>query len=191
MPGLEVGEGEKRVERTIRIVTPSTPVFPTTPSTVELAKILDPYRQEQEPQPVDIGNASSPLIQDADPEASSPKCSNDISRLVIRRARVTDLPAMADVLAKAFWDEDAVGRFMHPKREQHPRDFMRYWRRRAARGMCDWQREAFVATLKLDDLDSTGGQVIGVVEWSDYSGKDAEKGAKWVSRKFHTLLDMI
>lgn len=47
----------------------------------------------------------------------------------IRHAQRSDIPVIVDILAKAFWDEDAVGRFMHPYREQYPHDMKKYWRR--------------------------------------------------------------
>jgi hypothetical protein len=151
-------------DMSVRIVAPSSPILLPTPSKAEPIKTPDPHPQEQAPQP------------------SEPAESNDAAKppfFIIRKARVNDISAMADLLTQAFWHEDAAGRFMHPYRDEHPKDFFRYWRRRVARAMCDWHRELFVASLT-----DAEGTVVGVADWSDYSGQDAKKGTKWLLRTF-------
>jgi hypothetical protein len=114
----------------------------------------------------------------------------------IRKAHLADIPRMAEILTASFWDECAIGRFMHPKRKEHPRDYYRYWRRRVARGICDWHREMYVAVIHPRDAlnsnqhtskDSGGGSsevIVGVVDWADYPAISAKRGTKWLFREF-------
>lgn len=46
----------------------------------------------------------------------------------IRPATKKDIPSILHILTTAFWDEDAVGRFMHPHRDKYPNDVSKYWR---------------------------------------------------------------
>lgn len=82
----------------------------------------------------------------------------------IRRAKRSDIPAIVDVLTKAFWNEDAVGRFMHPHRDVFPDDVKKYWR-----GILrsSWWQENHSQLVVVDDE----GTVVGYAGWALVDGE--------------------
>jgi hypothetical protein len=91
--------------------------------------------------------------------------------MIVRNATASDLNAIANILAKAFWDEDATGRFMHPHRESYPQDFEEWWRRRVRVHWWDYRFQILVST-------TDKGEVTGVAEWVAH-GTSAEKRDLW------------
>lgn len=81
----------------------------------------------------------------------------------IRPARLSDLDAITQVLTTAFWDEDAVGRNMHPHRNEYPQDVSQFWRASIWRSWWDWDHVLLVATI--DD-----GKVVGAANWTRMGG---------------------
>ncbi|QDS70901.1 hypothetical protein FKW77_006302 [Venturia effusa] len=51
------------------------------------------------------------------------------SPISTRPAQNTDIQSIIHLLTQAFWNEDAVGRFLHPHRHRFPDDVSKYWRR--------------------------------------------------------------
>jgi hypothetical protein len=94
--------------------------------------------------------------------------------VVIRHATFRELTAVSKVLKNAFWDEDAIGRFMHPRREQFPGDVERYWKQRLRGSFVDWHHDLLVA------VEESSGDVLGVAEWARFGpGAEAIKGKGW------------
>lgn len=75
----------------------------------------------------------------------------------IRRATWGDLAAMEDVLTRAFWDEDACGRVLHPHRNDFPRDVVKYWRARTRLQYWTWSDILFVAVDKQKKVKAVAG----------------------------------
>jgi GNAT superfamily N-acetyltransferase len=89
----------------------------------------------------------------------------------VRFARYSDLDSIADTLAAAFWDGDAVGRFMHPHREKYPQDFREWWKRSVRTHYWDPKSTLLVST------DETGN-VTGYANWVAH-GTSAQKVELW------------
>ncbi|TID26480.1 acyl-CoA N-acyltransferase [Venturia nashicola] len=68
----------------------------------------------------------------------------------VRHADKSDITAIIDILTQAFWDEDAVGRFMHPHRDRYPDDVKKYWR-----GVLreNWWKKGYSALVVVDDQE--------------------------------------
>jgi L-amino acid N-acyltransferase YncA len=89
----------------------------------------------------------------------------------IRPARYSDLDIIANILAAAFWNGDAIGRFMHPHREKYPQDFQEWWKRRVR---AHWWDYKFTLLVSTDD----DGKVTGFAEWVAH-GTSAERVDLW------------
>ncbi len=86
-----------------------------------------------------------------------------MAEIVLREARYADLPAIAHVMAQAFWQDNLFGEHIHPHREQYPDDVDLYWLRRARVSYWDYRAQWLVAVSKSED----GGEVIaGAAQWS-------------------------
>lgn len=81
----------------------------------------------------------------------------------IRPATRGDIPAIVETLTKAFWNEDAVGRFMHPYREQYPSHLDKYWRRILRGGWWDTHHTHLVAI-------NDEGKIVGFSKWTLVGG---------------------
>jgi L-amino acid N-acyltransferase YncA len=82
----------------------------------------------------------------------------------IRPATRNDIPAIVDILTKAFWDEDAVGRFMHPRREDFPDDLKKFWRR-GLRSIWWEEGHSLLVAVNRD------GVIVGYANWKVFGGK--------------------
>ncbi|KIW27797.1 uncharacterized protein PV07_07504 [Cladophialophora immunda] len=83
--------------------------------------------------------------------------------MVLRLARLSDLPIISEILAVGFHDEEVVGPLLHPFRDQYPEDYLNYWRRRCRERYWDYSR-VFLVSCEKDPR--TGGEiVVGVAEW--------------------------
>jgi hypothetical protein len=119
--------------------------------------------------------------------AQIPPAANASLEFEIRHVKYQDLLAVARILAAAFWDEDAVGRFMHPEREKFPKDVERWWTRKLRYTFVLWQHEMLIA------VDPTG-RVVGFADWSRM-GPGAEKsmghGWRWTFRKLSPFKPLV
>ncbi|KAL7785742.1 hypothetical protein V8C43DRAFT_290872 [Trichoderma afarasin] len=86
-----------------------------------------------------------------------------MSEIVLRDARYSELPEIARVMAKAFWEDNLFGQLIHPHRNQYPDDVHLYWLRRARVNFWDRRWRWLVAVNK----DETGREVItGIAQWA-------------------------
>jgi hypothetical protein len=82
-----------------------------------------------------------------------------LSKMAIRKARQSDLQAMAEISAAAFMDEELFGGLMHPHRKEYPEDFILFFKRKFLSHWYDSNRHFLVG------LDKVSGKVIAVAEW--------------------------
>ncbi|MCJ1302119.1 hypothetical protein MMC08_004920, partial [Hypocenomyce scalaris] len=79
--------------------------------------------------------------------------------MTIRKAELSDCPAMASAAAAAFKDEELFGDLMHPYRHAYPSDWAFSYERRFRAAVSNSSKECFVAT------EDDSGAVVGVAEW--------------------------
>lgn len=85
-----------------------------------------------------------------------------MSEFVLRDARYSELPEIAHVMGRAFWDDNLFGEYIHPHRQQFPNDIDLYFLRRARVNFWDWRFKFLVAVAKNED----GREVIaGIAQW--------------------------
>ncbi|KAH6962439.1 hypothetical protein BKA56DRAFT_597753 [Ilyonectria sp. MPI-CAGE-AT-0026] len=85
-----------------------------------------------------------------------------MSEIVLRDARFSELPEIAHVMAKAFWEDNIFGQLIHPHRNEYPDDVDLYWLRRARVNFWDYRWRWLVAVGK----DESGREVIaGIAQW--------------------------
>ncbi|CAN8096463.1 unnamed protein product [Discula destructiva] len=90
---------------------------------------------------------------------------------ILRDARYSELPRVAEILTRAFWNDPLFGHVIHPHREEHPGGMELYWLRRARVNYWDYTWKWLVAV----DLDKHGNDsIIGVAQWSRV-GEDNRK----------------
>lgn len=99
----------------------------------------------------------------------------------IRLAHYADCEAIAQILTAAFWDEDVVGRQMHPRRDEYPGDVFEFWRRRVRTGWWDWSHVFVVATAEQDGGE--GSEVVGVANWTR-RGEFGGALSRWDPREY-------
>jgi hypothetical protein len=88
---------------------------------------------------------------------------NITSEIVLRDARYNELPEIANVMAKAFWEDNLFGDLIHPHRDMYPNDVDLYWLRRARVNFWDYRWRWLVAVSK----DKSGGETIaGIAQWA-------------------------
>lgn len=86
----------------------------------------------------------------------------------IREARYWDLPEVAHINTRAFWDDDIVGDRIHPFREKYPQDVDLYFLRRARVKFFD----LCCAFLLVISLDSSGQETIaGYAQVAEREGR--------------------
>ncbi|KAM6514202.1 hypothetical protein FALCPG4_015359 [Fusarium falciforme] len=101
-------------------------------------------------------------------------CKN-MSEIVLRGARYSELPEIAHVMAKAFWEDNLFGKLIHPHRNEHPDDVDLYWLRRARVNFWDYRWKWLVAIGK----DESGRDVIaGIAQWARF-GDGGQKLECW------------
>lgn len=86
-----------------------------------------------------------------------------MTEVVLRDARYSELPEIASVMAKAFWDDNLFGEYIHPHRNEYPDDFDLYWLRRARVNFWDYRFKWLVAVSKNDDGKEV---IVGAAQWS-------------------------
>ena len=97
----------------------------------------------------------------------------NMSGIVFRDARYSELPEVAHVMALAFWEDNLFGQLIHPHRNEFPDDVDLYWLRRARVNFWDYRWKLLVAVSK----DESGREVIaGVAQWARLGdgGKELE-----------------
>jgi hypothetical protein len=99
----------------------------------------------------------------------------------MRKARQSDLRAMAEVAAAVFVDEELFGELMHPHGKQYPEGFILFFERKFFSHWYDSNRHFLVGLDKVSgrviaaaDWERQGVSIVGSTSWSNYlgSGKD-------------------
>ncbi|PTB63247.1 acyl-CoA N-acyltransferase [Trichoderma citrinoviride] len=98
-----------------------------------------------------------------------------MAQCVLRYARYSELPEIAHVMAKAFWDDNLFGDLIHPHRNEYPDDVDLYWLRRARVSFWNSRCRFIVAVAK----DETGHETIaGIAQWARL-GDGGKKLESW------------
>ena len=110
----------------------------------------------------------------------------------IRPARLHDLPAISNILAEAFYDEEFMGPIMHPHRQSYPQDYHRFWEHKVTEWYWDYSHQLSVTyTVKKDDEGHSEEVLTGVGDWIRH-GKGWERywgvWGKWDPRESLLLL---
>ncbi|KAL8641134.1 MAG: hypothetical protein Q9228_002016 [Teloschistes exilis] len=83
----------------------------------------------------------------------------------LRKAHRGDLPAIAEIYAAAFYDDELLGSLLHPHRHSYPSHYHRYWEHRVTEWYWDYQHQLIVTYT----LTSSGGEnVTGVADWKRF-----------------------
>ena len=109
--------------------------------------------------------------------------------VVVRDARYGDLPAIAAMLSRAFWDDCLLGDLIHPRRYQFPRDSDLWYLRRMRVLFWDYRRRWRIATVRQPDGAEA---VIGLAHW-ERQGPGARKLDLWWfdPRTFVSILVLV
>lgn len=94
-------------------------------------------------------------------------------RIVLRDAYYSELPAIARVMALAFWDDHIFGAMIHPHRARFPLDSDLYWLRRARVSYWDFHYKWLVA------VEREGGRVVGIAQWERVGGGAKAMECAW------------
>lgn len=87
----------------------------------------------------------------------------------LRIANTSDEPAIAEICARAFFDEDLFGRVIHPYRAEYPKDVQIFWHEWIRSDWSDPRNEILVAVT----ADETHGEtIVGAAIWQR-QGDDA------------------
>jgi hypothetical protein len=100
----------------------------------------------------------------------------------IRLARHSDLETITQIFTTAFWDEDAIGHNIHPRRSEYPQDVAKFWRARIRQSWWDWDHVFLVATT--DD-----GKVVGAANWMRMGGWGGLRW--WDPREFPSVVSFF
>ncbi|KAH5345296.1 hypothetical protein HBI38_149030 [Parastagonospora nodorum] len=86
---------------------------------------------------------------------------NSTSQYNLRLARITDLNSIAQIWTSAFFDDEIVGKMMHPHRSQYPDDVYWFLLRGVRERFWDWRHQFIVVTA------NEGGKekVVGAANW--------------------------
>ncbi|CAJ0547434.1 Ff.00g041880.m01.CDS01 [Fusarium sp. VM40] len=88
---------------------------------------------------------------------------NVTSEVVLRDARYNELPEIAHIMTKAFWEDNLFGDLIHPHRKTYPDDTYLYWLRRARVNFWDYRWKWLAAVSK----DESGRETIaGIAQWA-------------------------
>jgi len=77
---------------------------------------------------------------------------------VIRSATGADSSSIISVLTAAYWDEEGIGQYFHPLRNEFPDDLKEFWRRMLRQEWYDWQNALVVA-------ENEKGEIVGFASW--------------------------
>ena len=84
------------------------------------------------------------------------------SQYVLRKARFSDLDAIARVWHRAFFDDEIIGVLMHPHRQEHPEDVYWFLLRGIRERFWDWRHQFWVVVTQ--DEDGTE-RIAGAADW--------------------------
>lgn len=104
-----------------------------------------------------------PTTHNDQPRAISMSKTNVTSEVVLRDARYNELPEIAHIMTKAFWEDNLFGDLIHPHRKTYPDDTYLYWLRRARVNFWDYRWKWLAAVSK----DESGRETIaGIAQWA-------------------------
>lgn len=92
----------------------------------------------------------------------------------LRMANFSDVPLIARVWATAFFDDQVIGKLMHPHRDQYPEDVYWFLLRGIRERFWDWRHQFVVVTVQ----DGGKERVAGAADWRRV-GKGGEKRELW------------
>ncbi|KAF2257665.1 acyl-CoA N-acyltransferase [Lojkania enalia] len=97
--------------------------------------------------------------------ASDPSNNVSTKQFSIRPATYSELSTIANILTKAFWNDELFGNIIHPNRNVFPEDNDLYWLRRARVNWWDWSHVYLVSVIR--DRDRAEGEAViaGVAVW--------------------------
>lgn len=75
------------------------------------------------------------------------------------RSNLTNSNADPYDMGRAFWNEEAVGKILHPKRDEYPGDIIKHWRMKNRQDWFDWSHFPLVA-------EDENGRIVGFADWS-------------------------
>lgn len=94
----------------------------------------------------------------------------------IREAHYDELPQVAHLTAKAFWDDDLVGQRMHPHRNEYPDDFDLFFLQRARANYFNPRWRFIVAVVQ----DSNGREKLaGCGQWTRFGDGGKSMDYSW------------
>lgn len=112
----------------------------------------------------------------------------------LRDARYLELPAVAHVMAQAFWEDNLFGELIHPNREQFSDDVDLYWLRRARVNFWDYRWKWLVAVAP-NPRSGPGEQpeiVVGIAQWARLGDGGKVKECAWFDpRRFLILFSIF
>ncbi|KAF2824484.1 acyl-CoA N-acyltransferase [Ophiobolus disseminans] len=80
------------------------------------------------------------------------------SQFQLRPAHLTDLPSIAQVWSRAFFDDEIIGTLMHPYRNIFPNDIYYFLLRGIRERFFDWRHQFIVVTTH-------NGDIVGAADW--------------------------
>ncbi|KAL8991968.1 MAG: hypothetical protein Q9169_007488 [Polycauliona sp. 2 TL-2023] len=84
----------------------------------------------------------------------------------LRLAQRRDLPTIASIYAAAFWNEEVQGQLMHPYRQEHPQDFLRFWTHKVEEWYWSYRHQMIVSYETKQTSDGNEEQMLtGVADW--------------------------
>lgn len=86
---------------------------------------------------------------------------SDRTNPTLRLAQLSDLPGIARVWHAAFFDDEIIGKLMHPHRDQHPEDVYWFLLRGLRERFWDWRHQFVVATVEEDGQE----RIAGAADW--------------------------
>ena len=92
----------------------------------------------------------------------------------IRPATPSDEPAMASILASAFFDEPLFGPVIHPHRNKYPEDVKIYWSEWLRKSWMTASERLLVATITVDGIETIAGVAIWERQGDDEGKKKVE-----------------
>lgn len=92
-----------------------------------------------------------------------------------RLAQWGDTAVMAEVIAKAFDQNDLCGRYMHPYRHEFPDDFVTFWRRDIRDHLLE--PNSYFLVITVDEVNTGTSKVVGAAKWKR-QGKTAPKSTQ-------------
>lgn len=102
------------------------------------------------------------------PAAQSPTVSSTqypSPKVRLREARLSDLPAIARIWHSAFFDDEVIGKMMHPHRQQYPEDVYWFLLRGIRERFWDWRHQFVIATVEAKTSTNREEKIVGAADW--------------------------